>query len=95
MRILADENLDSPIVTWLRAQGHDVLWAAETLSGMDDEGLCHHAATGDRIIVTRDRDFGRLVYRQGIAVPGVLLLRVTAPSADERLPITFTSLHLP
>jgi len=25
MRILADENIDRPIVSWLRAEGHDVV----------------------------------------------------------------------
>jgi hypothetical protein len=28
MRILADENIDRPIVAWLRGQGHDVVEAA-------------------------------------------------------------------
>jgi hypothetical protein len=36
MRILADENMDGEIVSWLRNAGHDVLWIVEHLPGMPD-----------------------------------------------------------
>jgi hypothetical protein len=29
MKLLADENVDAPIVAFLRAEGHDVLWIME------------------------------------------------------------------
>jgi hypothetical protein len=39
MRILADENVPRLIVAWLRAQGHDVLYAAESRKQVPDADL--------------------------------------------------------
>lgn len=37
MKLLADENLDAPIVAWLRKLGHDVLFMVEHGPGTSDE----------------------------------------------------------
>jgi len=39
VNFLADENIHSEIVTWLRSRGHDVVYAAESLCGAPDEDL--------------------------------------------------------
>lgn len=75
MRILADENLHADIVHWLRAGGHDVSYAAETMAGEPDESILRRARAEDRIVITDDKDFGELVLRKGLANAGVLLLR--------------------
>jgi len=43
VRILADENLDGPLVAWLREMGHDVLWIAEQQPGMPDDNVLDEA----------------------------------------------------
>jgi predicted nuclease of predicted toxin-antitoxin system len=85
MKILADENLDGPLVAWLRSIGHDVLWAAETAPGESDERLADQALEEERVLITSDRDFGELVFRHGIRLPGVVLLRIRAGSAASLL----------
>jgi len=64
MRILADENIDALIVAWLRQAGHDVKGVTEFAPGRDDEPLAELACAEARLLLTRDRDFGELVYRQ-------------------------------
>ena len=39
MRILADENVDRPIVQWLRSQGHDVTEATVVAAEAADAEL--------------------------------------------------------
>ena len=39
MQILADENIDRPIVAWLRRQGHDVVEAATDNCGQSPQGV--------------------------------------------------------
>ena len=85
LRILADEDVDASIVNWLRASGVDVAWACECASGARDEALAFLAARDNRIILTRDRDFGYLVVHRGIPVPGVCYLRLLARTTTERL----------
>jgi hypothetical protein len=43
MQFLADENVPRPIVRWLRSQGHDVLYAAETRAQTSDADLLSEA----------------------------------------------------
>jgi predicted nuclease of predicted toxin-antitoxin system len=57
-------SLDMSLVRALRRDGHDVLAVAETSPGTPDEEVVRLAQADDRIVLTEDRDFGRLVYAQ-------------------------------
>jgi predicted nuclease of predicted toxin-antitoxin system len=87
MKILADESLDGPIVAWLRSAGHDVVWGAEASPGLSDERLAKQAFDEGRVLITSDRDFGELVFRCGMFLPGAVLLRVRARSAASLLAV--------
>lgn len=85
MKLLADENLDPQVIEWLRRQGHDVLAIAEFAPGMPDLTVASVATEQARAIVTRDKDFGELVFRRALMVPGVVLIRYQSPSRAEYL----------
>jgi len=85
MNVLADENVDGPLVAWLRSCGHDVLWLAETAPGREDAEIVELAIAASRVILTQDRDFGELVFRGGKRPPGVIYLRVRSRSVAELL----------
>ena len=75
LRLLIDENLGATVVKGLRKLGFDVQSVAEEMRGARDEEVAQRAIEHRKIIVTKDKDFGRLAlaYR----VPGVLLVRIT------------------
>jgi predicted nuclease of predicted toxin-antitoxin system len=76
MNFLADQDVYSATIASLRGLGHDVATAAQLgLSQADDSELLRVAHQQDRILMTRDRDFGGLVFVQGRG-PGVIYLRV-------------------
>ena len=70
MRILADENVARDVVAWLRTSGHDVLFAAEARAGAPDIDWAAQAEQEQRVILTSDKDFGELVFRDGLASHG-------------------------
>ena len=76
MRFLADECVDAALVEKLRAVGHDVRTVQETALASDDTAVIALAAREDRILLTEDKDFGELCFRQRMSVPGVVLLRI-------------------
>ena len=78
MRFLADESCDFAIVRALRAAGHDVLAVCEIVPAAEDADITKLALQGDRILITEDKDFGRLVYAHGHQTVGVILVRVRA-----------------
>lgn len=76
MRWLADECIDAALVGRLRGVGHDVLYMAEIASGAADTEVLQRANGEGRLLLTEDKDFGELVFRADIAVPGLVLLRI-------------------
>jgi predicted nuclease of predicted toxin-antitoxin system len=85
MRILADENVPRTIVAWLRGEGHDVLYAAESRAQTPDADLLTEAEAQGYIVLTQDKDFGELVYRDRRNSHGVILLRMENLPASQRL----------
>jgi predicted nuclease of predicted toxin-antitoxin system len=75
VRFLCDQDVYATTVRLLRALGHDVATAAELgLAQAVDPFLLKTATEQDRLFVTRDRDFGSLVFVQGTS-HGIIYLR--------------------
>ena len=85
MRLLADENVPRPIVAWLRDTGHDVLYAAESRKQTSDADLLAEAESQGYVVVTEDKDFGELIFRDHLNSHGVMLLRMENRPAAHRL----------
>lgn len=84
MHLLADENLPGVLVNALRVAGHDVIWIREVSPGIDDASIIAEAGSSGRIILTFDKDFGELVFRQRSDIPsGIILLRLPDVSRSE------------
>ncbi len=75
MNLVADEGVDRPVVERLRQDGHDVVYVAELSPSIADEEVLQQANARSAILVTADKDFGELVFRQGLVHSGVMLLR--------------------
>jgi predicted nuclease of predicted toxin-antitoxin system len=75
VRWLADECVAAPLVEFLRAAGHDVLYVAESAAGLSDSDVIALALRENRLLLTEDKDFGELVFRRKTRVPGVVLMR--------------------
>ncbi len=65
MRFLAYESCDFAIVHALRANGYDVLAVSEITPRAEDSDVIRLAVREKRILLTEDKDFGRLVYSHG------------------------------
>jgi predicted nuclease of predicted toxin-antitoxin system len=81
MNVLADESVDQPIVNRLRQDGHDVVYVAELSPSVSDDDVLQEANFRTSLLVTADKDFGELVYRQGRVHGGVVLIRLYGLSA--------------
>ncbi|HMB89959.1 MAG TPA: DUF5615 family PIN-like protein [Rhodothermales bacterium] len=74
--LLTDENIHPDVVRFLMDAGFDVLDVKSTaLVGSTDLHLVQRARIEERVIVTHDRDFGRLVFAAQEAYWGIWYLR--------------------
>ncbi len=69
MRFLANENFPDPSIQLLRAAQHDVRSIREEFAGATDEHVIELAQKDDRIILTFDRDYGTLIFKEALSDP--------------------------
>ncbi|HRX86864.1 MAG TPA: DUF5615 family PIN-like protein [Phycisphaerae bacterium] len=93
MKLLANAHISRAIGKFLASAGHDCVHADLIAPGLSDEQLMRIALDECRVVLTADKDFGELVFRRLLHVPGVILLRLRAPSETDRLQIF--QLHWP
>lgn len=80
MNFVADESVDQPIVDRLRRDGHQVWSVAEMNPGISDDVVLDLANREGALLLTADRDFGELVFRQRLITSGVILIRLAGLS---------------
>jgi len=86
MRFLADECCDAALVNALRQDGHDVVYAIESLRGATDDELLTCAFSERRFLLTEDKDFGELVYRFRRPACGIVLMRFDVADRALKIP---------
>ena len=83
MKFLLDQDVYALTERFLREQGYDVTTASELgLSRAQDLDLLKIASEQERIFVTRDRDYGNLVFVHH-AGSGVIYLRILPSDMKE------------
>jgi predicted nuclease of predicted toxin-antitoxin system len=86
MRFLIDESADARLATHLHALGHDAtLVAVSHRPGLPDPDVLAIAHREQRILITDDRDFGELVFRQRQPHAGVIYLRLSTTLLPMRI----------
>lgn len=83
MNILACENIDPEAIDMLRAAGHRVYSIYESARGVNDKTVMRLARAQQAVIVTKDKDFGGLVFVQRLSAPGIVLLRLAGQTAQQ------------
>jgi predicted nuclease of predicted toxin-antitoxin system len=75
MRFLLDQDVYAVTAKFLLDARHDVVLAAQIgLSQAKDEEILKTAQEQSRILITRDRDYGNLVFVRSLGT-GVIYLR--------------------
>ncbi len=93
MKWVADENIDRQIVAALRADGYHVVYVPESIPRASDEQVLTLASNESALLLTADKDFGELVYRQGRASAGVVLIRLAGVPSCQKASIVTTAVR--
>src|SRR5439155_9442899 len=84
MRFLLDESAELRIAAFLKQAGHDVTSIAEDHPrSIQDHEVLAIANAEQRILITNDRDFGELVFRQQLPHAGVIYFRLPLDTGAE------------
>lgn len=73
MMFLLDESADARLAPWLRSLGHDVTAiAVDHPASLKDREVLNIAHDEGRILITEDRDFGKLIFSRRRPHRGVI-----------------------
>ncbi len=87
MRLLVDECTGPAVAQWLRLQNHDVILVYDEIRGADDKEVIKKASQQNRILITNDKDFDELVFREKKQHKGVILLRLEDERAANKIAV--------
>jgi predicted nuclease of predicted toxin-antitoxin system len=87
LAFLADECVDQQIVERLRQDGHHVAYVPEMVPGISDDAVLQGANEKQALLLTADKDFGELIFRQGKMAAGVVLIRLAGLSPTTKAEI--------
>lgn len=80
MRFVVDECTGPRVADWLRIEGHEVFSVFNDARGATDDGVLAKALLEKSILITNDKDFGEMIFRERRPHAGIIFLRL----ADER-----------
>ena len=85
IKFLVDESVDFPLVVFLRSKGFNVKSISEDCPSLEDSKILDIAFKENRIIISNDKDFGNLVFKQNLKSVGVVLLRLHDQSSKAKI----------
>ena len=87
MRFLVDECTGPKVAEWLRDQGHQVFSIFDKASGISDDDILATALTDNWILITNDKDFGEMVFRERRPHNGIIFLRLDDERAANKIEV--------
>lgn len=84
---IIDVGVGRIIENWLQQQSFSVIGIRSLNPEMTDTGMIELANKEDAIIISMDKDFGELIFKNKIQHKGVLLLRLEDAVAEENLAV--------
>ena len=85
MKFIVDECTGDTVAKWLKISGFEVYSVFAENRGADDEWILEKAIKENYIVITNDKDFGELVFRQRKGHRGVIFLRLQKESNENKI----------
>ena len=77
MKFLLDANVEYRLATYLLSFGHNVKTIARDYpSALADQEVLSIAVKEKRVLLTNDRDYGELIFRQHLSHYGIIYFRL-------------------
>ena len=84
-KFLIDESVEYRIVKFLRERNFDVLAITEKFPSAPDVDVLSIAYKEKRVLITNDKDFGEIVFKDKKVSHGVILIRMPFNTTEEKI----------
>ncbi|MCL5784122.1 MAG: DUF5615 family PIN-like protein [Patescibacteria group bacterium] len=76
MKFLIDEDISPKLAGFLHRLGHSAIHIRDIKISLADDQILELSVTQESIVITEDKDFGELVFKNTQSAKGVILLRL-------------------
>ena len=87
MRFLVDECTGPHVAKWLIGERYETFSVFDEARGMADPDVLEKAHSGNWILITNDKDFGEMVFRERRQHHGVIFLRLDDERATNKIDV--------
>jgi len=87
MRFLVDECTGSKVAKWLRDANYEVFSVFDEARGMTDNEVLTKASDENWILITNDKDFGEMIFRERRTHHGIIFLRLDDERAANKIQV--------
>jgi len=77
MKLLFDENIHNSVINHFKDK-FEVYSVSELSKGISDDKVLNLAADFDAILITADKDFGSLTFREKLNAATIILIRISS-----------------
>lgn len=85
MKFIVDECTGDTVAKWLKMSGYEVYSVYTENKGAEDEWILEKVIKENWIVITNDKDFGKLVFKSGKGHRGVIILRLQRESTENKI----------
>lgn len=87
MKFIVDECVGPAVANWLKQKNYDVVSVFNEMRGATDDIVLQKAFQENRILITADKDFGDMIFRQKDQHWGVVLLRLSDQTTPNKIKV--------
>lgn len=85
MKFLLDENIGKAVAKFLQELGHSASRVRLISPGIEDYTVLELSVSKDSILITSDKDFGELIFKEKQPSTGVIFLRLEDESSENKI----------
>jgi predicted nuclease of predicted toxin-antitoxin system len=85
MKFLLDENIGKVVAGFLKQLNHEVFRVRKISPGIADPQVLNLSIDKDAILITSNKDFGELIFREGQHHCGIIFLRLETDTSFNKI----------
>ena len=85
MKFLVDECIGKRFNELMKREGFNSIFVGDCCRGAKDAVVIDQANKENRVIITEDKDFGELIFKRKLHVPGIILFRTKTTNPNLRI----------
>jgi len=87
IKFLVDECTGPNVALWLKSQDYITISIYDEFPGKKDFDILKMAFDNNYVIVTNDKDFGEMVFKNNLPHKGIVLLRLSNERSNHKIEV--------